>query len=176
METEIGALGYSIPLKSLPPHFLENIKQDLTVKPLENPNFPSNENAFPVYRISKSKVYLPRFYGIEKYGQPKRNVLSEGESINIEFNGTLREIQQQAVDAAVKSNFQGIISLDTGLGKTVVALFLVSLIKKKTLIIVHAEFYWNNGKNVLNNISQVLVLVLLDKTPNKLKMLTSPLR
>jgi hypothetical protein len=72
METEIGPLGYSIPLKSLPPHFLENIKQDLTVKPLENPNFPSNESAFPVYRISKSKVYLPRFYGIEKYGPAKK--------------------------------------------------------------------------------------------------------
>ena len=146
METEIGALGYSIPLKSLPPHFLENIKQDLTVKPLENPNFPSNENAFPVYRISKSKVYLPRFYGIEKFGQAKRNILPEGESINLEFNGTLREIQQQAVDAAVKSNFQGIISLDTGLGKTVVALYLVSLIKKKTLILVHAEFLLEQWK------------------------------
>ena len=146
METEIGSLGYSIPLKSLPPHFLENIKQDLTVKPLENPNFPSNESAFPVYRISKSKVYLPRFYGIEKYGSAKRNILPEGESINITFQGTLRSIQQEAVDVALKNNYQGIISLDTGLGKTVVALFLISVLKTKTLIIVHAEFLLEQWK------------------------------
>jgi superfamily II DNA or RNA helicase len=146
METEIGPLGYSIPLKSLPPHFLENIKQDLTVKPLENPNFPSNESAFPVYRISKSKVYLPRFYGIEKYGPAKKKTLPEGESINVTFQGTLRSIQQQAIDVALKNDCQGIISLDTGLGKTVVALFLISVLKKKTLILVHAEFLLEQWK------------------------------
>ncbi len=146
METELGPLGYTIPLKSLPPHFLENIKKDLIVKPLENPNFPTNESSFPVYRISKSKVYLPRFYGIEKYGEPKRKTLPNGESINVTFQGTLREIQQQAVDAAQKNDYQGIISLDTGLGKTVVALYIISILKVKTLIIVHAEFLLEQWK------------------------------
>ena len=67
METEIGHLGYSITLKSLPPHFLSSIKTELTVKPIENPNFLKSSIAFPVYRLSKNKIYLPRFYGIEKY-------------------------------------------------------------------------------------------------------------
>ena len=71
MDSEICDKGYKISLKSLPPHFLENIRQELTVKPLENPNFPSNEDSYPVYRISKNSIYLPRYYGLEKYGEPK---------------------------------------------------------------------------------------------------------
>jgi superfamily II DNA or RNA helicase len=143
METEISEKGYTISLKCLPPHFLENIRKDLTVKPLENPNFPTNEQPFPVYRISKTRVYLPRYYGIEKYGQPKKTSFENAESINLEFVGTLRDIQQQTIDATLKvfeNVCSGLISLDTGLGKTVVALKLISLMKVKTLIIVHAEF------------------------------------
>ena len=140
METELCHLGYSISLKSLPPHFLDTIKSDLTVKAIENPNFPSNEPAFPIYRISKTKIYVPRFYGIEKYGDYKVDKVGKGESINLEFQGTLREVQQTTIDETMKHNFCGIISLGTGLGKTVVALKLISILKVKTLIIVHADF------------------------------------
>jgi superfamily II DNA or RNA helicase len=85
---------------------------------------------------------LPRYYGIEKYG-PTKNTLHEPEIINLEFHGTLRDIQEQTIEATVKAYNNcggGLVSLDTGLGKTVVALKLVSLMKVKTLIIVHAEF------------------------------------
>jgi len=39
METELSPRGYSIALKTLPSHFLENIKKELYVKPLEAPKF-----------------------------------------------------------------------------------------------------------------------------------------
>ena len=143
METEIGHIGYTLKLSTLPSHFLENIRQELYVKPLENPNFPTNESAYPVFRINKSKIYIPRYYGIEKYGQPLKNTLPPGVSIDLEFVGTIRPIQQETIDATLKTlnkYYGGLISLDTGLGKTVVALKLISLIKVKTLIIVHADF------------------------------------
>ena len=93
MESEIGRLGYSITLKSLPPHFLRDIRQELYVKPLENPNFGSSENtSYPVFRISANKIYLPRFYGISKYGNIK-NELS-GQPIDLSFTGTLRDEQK----------------------------------------------------------------------------------
>lgn len=142
MDTEIGSRGYSITLKTIPPHFLENIRNELYVKPLENPNFQGSD-AFPVFRMSKSKIYLPRFYGIERYLPPKKNTLPPGEPINLEFNGTLRDIQEQTITATIKSYEEyggGLVSLDTGLGKTVVALKLISLMKIKTCILVHAEF------------------------------------
>ena len=147
METEIGPRGYTITLKTLPVHFLENIKTELFVKPLENPNFQGSD-PFPVFRISKSKVYLPRFYGIEKYGNTK-SVLPCGAIIDVPFVGTLRDIQQQTIDATL-INYEkfggGLASLDTGLGKTVVALKLVNEMKVKTLIIVHAEFLLEQWK------------------------------
>lgn len=142
MDTEIGPRGYSIPLKQLPGHFLEDIRTELNVKPVENPNFQGTE-PFPVYRISKSKVYLPRHYGVEKFGLPRSNVLDSGTIITVPFEGNLRPIQQETIDATL-STFEkhsgGLVSLDTGLGKTVVGLKLVSLVSLKTLIIVHAEF------------------------------------
>jgi superfamily II DNA or RNA helicase len=142
MQTEISHHGYSIVLKSIPSHFLENIKTDLTVKPLENPNFLVPNASFPVYRLSKNKIYLPRFYGIEKYNQ-SINVIQDGAPINLTFTGTLRDIQEHTIKEsliAFEKVGSGIISLDTGLGKTVVALKLISLMKQKTLIVVHAEF------------------------------------
>jgi superfamily II DNA or RNA helicase len=140
MDTEIGHLGYSITLASLPPHFLNIIKNELLVKPLENPNFPSNDPAYPVYRMSKSKIYLPRFYGLEKYGPPRTNRLREGLPIKLEFKGTLRAVQESTIEATLKNDCCGLISLDTGLGKTVVALKLISLVATKTLVVVHADF------------------------------------
>jgi superfamily II DNA or RNA helicase len=142
METEINHHGYSITLKSIPSHFLENIKSELTVKPIENPNFPGASNAFPVYRLSKNKIYLPRYYGIERY-RHTTNTLADGAPINVPFTGILREIQEHTIEktlAVLKEYSGGVISLDTGLGKTVVALKLISLLKQKTLIFVHAEF------------------------------------
>ena len=140
METEISHLGYSITLASLPPHFLNIIKNELLVKPLENPNFPSNDPAYPVYRMSRSKIYLPRFYGLEKYGAPKTNRLREGLEIEVAFEGTLRPVQEITIESTLKNDCCGLISLDTGLGKTVVALKLISLVGTKTLVIVHADF------------------------------------
>jgi superfamily II DNA or RNA helicase/intein/homing endonuclease len=143
MDTELSSKGYKVALKSLPPHFLQNIRSELTVKPLENPNYPSGDRPFPVYRLSKTNVYLPRFYGFEKYLAAKRDCLPLGQVINLTFNGDLREIQQRTIDATLTAFSKyggGIISLDTGLGKTVVALKLIELMKVKTIIVVHAEF------------------------------------
>jgi len=142
METETGPRGYSILLKSLPAHFLEDTRNELYVKPLENPNFQSSD-PFPVFRLSKTKIYIPRYYGFNKFGIAKKNTIPIGDCIDLNFEGTIREIQQQTIDATL-INYEkyggGLISLDTGLGKTVVALKLISLTKLKTLILVHAEF------------------------------------
>jgi superfamily II DNA or RNA helicase len=146
MQTEIGFMGYSIDKNRIPTHFMENIKADLYVKPIENPNFQTNIKPFPIFRISDKKVYLPRYYGMQNYGKAKINKLEQAggyEPIELEFKGTLREVQQKTINATLKAFEEyggGLISLDTGLGKTVVALKLVSLMKAKTLIIVHAEF------------------------------------
>jgi len=142
METVLTSMGYALPRDKIPPHFMEKIKRDLVVKPLENPNFTeySGNKSFAVYRQSKTKIYLPKYYGLTEFGIPQKDTLPPGESIEVTFNGALREIQQTVIDETVKSNYNGLLNISTGMGKTVMALKLVELLKKKTLIIVHAEF------------------------------------
>ena len=57
METELTAMGYSILRESVPPHFIENIRRELYVKPLENPNFDFGDSKeYPVFRMSKTRI------------------------------------------------------------------------------------------------------------------------
>jgi hypothetical protein len=92
METEIGYLGYSIPLNNLPPHFLQNIRSDLYVKPIENPNFNSTSTGFPVFRISNSP-------GVETYGKIEKYPQSYQESVNC------ARIQPDILDAFRKNPY-----------------------------------------------------------------------
>jgi superfamily II DNA or RNA helicase len=135
-------MGYALDLKSTPPHFIQDIKRELCVKPIENPNYPGGSTSFKVYRVSNDYIYVPRYYGIRNYNTPSINTLKTT-PIDIEFNGTLRPIQQQAISKAMIAfnDFGGgLIALDTGLGKTVVALNIITQLKAKTLVVVHAQF------------------------------------
>ena len=62
-----------------------NERKDLTVKPFVNQDFSAPPNPFPIYGESKRKLYVPRFYGINKFGNPKESKLNEPQLINIEF-------------------------------------------------------------------------------------------
>jgi superfamily II DNA or RNA helicase len=110
---------------------------------------------FPVFRENANKMYLPRFYGIQRYGTPNRSEIQVGDDINVTFVKPLRDYQETIVgsymnyvnknlcsDSAAKGS-GGILDVYTGSGKTVMALKIVSLLKKKTLIIVHKEFLMN---------------------------------
>jgi hypothetical protein len=107
------------------------------------------EEGFPIYRESEKKLYLPRFYGIDKYGLPKRIDITEGDTIEIPFanNKPLFPHQIDAIqkykEHIEKTNQKcsgAILELACGMGKTVLALKLISELGKKTLILVHKEF------------------------------------
>ena len=69
--------------------------------------------------------------------------MSKGDKININFTGKLRDYQTNIVKKYVNyvgESGGGLLEVDTGLGKTVIALNIISKIKYKTLIIVHKEF------------------------------------
>jgi superfamily II DNA or RNA helicase len=88
-------------------------------------------------------MFLPKFYGIQKFGVPKENKLDEPEKISIKFEGSLRDEQKAVVDICIqkaKETGGGIISLDTGFGKTVLAIYLLTMLSVKGLIIINKEF------------------------------------
>ena len=141
--TYLGQKGYTIKKENMEVSDQIELRQDLMVKPFVPKTSMVQPEAFPIYRESKKKFYIPRFYGIDTYGEPEAINLSEGEDINIEFNGELRDIQKPIANAYLKhakKKGSGLLELYTGLGKTVLGLWCLAALKKKTLIIVHKEF------------------------------------
>jgi len=98
-ESYIGTKGYTIPKSVLTPTDLEFLKKDLFLKPqTPGPSFgPALNDAFPVYRENEKKIYIPRFYGIERYGMPERSELAPGMDINLTFPRELRDYQNNIV-------------------------------------------------------------------------------
>jgi len=150
----VSRRGLSIIKSDYSDSFINNVRKELTVKPFVHKNYASNNNPFPVYAESQRKLYVPRYFGIEKFGKPDINKISPGLPINIEFSKSLREIQQPIVDAYINSldnnGGGGIISIPCGYGKTVISLYILSKLKVKTLIIVHKEFLMNQWKERIN--------------------------
>ena len=121
----------------------------MTVQAFVNQNYGVKPNPFPVYCESQRKLYLPRYYGIKNFGEPKINKLQSGESIDIDFIHSLKPKQLPIVDKFMETAQNiggGIISVPCGYGKTVIALYIAAKLKVKTLVVVHKEFLLNQWK------------------------------
>ena len=146
----IGKKGYTIYKDTLALSDLTKIRNDLTVKPYV-PKSMVEAKAFPLYREAPKKIYIPRHYGVENYGNVEDELikLPRGEALEDEycqFEGSLREYQVNIVQKyldAVKNSGGGLLDVDPGKGKTVMALNIISQLKVKTLVIVHKSFLLN---------------------------------
>ena len=141
--TYLGKKGYTIFKENLEIKEQELIRKELTISPYVPKNSLQKPISFPIYRESPKKFYVPRYYGIETYGDAEKDMLNEGDDINIHFKGELRDFQKPIVSAYMKAAHEkggGLLEIHTGAGKTVMGLNIISQLKKKTLIIVHKEF------------------------------------
>jgi len=143
--TYLGAKGYTVYKECLDGKEQRTIRSDLNVRPYI-PKSPIQPPSYPVFRESPLKYYLPRYYGLKHYGKAEENRLPPGENINIAFAGDLRDYQLNIVDVYKKSAASvggGLLEIPCGRGKTVIALKIISELKKKTLVIVHKGFLLN---------------------------------
>jgi len=152
----LGKKGYTIPKSVISKEDEEDLRKELYVKPFV---FGSNQNtdvgAFHVFRENVNKFYIPRFYGIKRYGLPDKSEIDEGDDIDVEFTKTVRDYQEKIMAVYINhintpicygsdiNGNGGILEVPCGKGKTVMSLKMISDIKKKTLIIVHKEFLMN---------------------------------
>lgn len=141
----LGAKGYTILKSDISVSLQNEIKDDLNIKPYVSQG---EAKSYPVYRESFKKLYVPRYYGLNKLGPPKSNNIANGETINLEFNGTLREKQEVVVSTYMNyienpDKQGGLLELPCAFGKTILSLNIISRVSKKTLIIVHKEFLMN---------------------------------
>lgn len=152
----LGKKGYTIPKSVLVEEDIALLYKELLVKPvIFGPGAAAPETEFAVYRENTNKLYIPRFYGIERYGLPSKCEIDDGDDIALEFAKPLRDYQDKIVGIYIKyvntpickdslqNGSGGILEVPCGRGKTVMGLKIISLLAKKTLIIVHKEFLMN---------------------------------
>ena len=85
--------------------------------------------------------------------------IPDGECIHLEFNGALREQQVEIIDTYIKhvggigggcGGGGGLLEIPCGGGKTVMGINIISKLKKKTIILVHKEFLFNQWIERIN--------------------------
>ena len=144
--TSLSRNGYSIKKSMFKENEISEIKKELTVC-VENHMFDFLEpKIYSLYLENENKLYLPKYYGLQKYGIPKRNIIGTGEKReNMTFSGEIREHQLIQINAFMETindplKMGGIISIGCGGGKSVIAIYIACLLKLKTLFISHKDF------------------------------------
>lgn len=144
--SSLSRQGYSIKKDRYTQNEIENIKKELTVE-VANHMFDHLESKkYHLYRENANKLYVPKYYGLQKFNAPERNVIGLGECRpNMIFVGELRDYQVKQVDAFIEAcnnplKMGGIVSIQCGGGKTVIAISIACQLKLKTLFMSHKDF------------------------------------
>jgi superfamily II DNA or RNA helicase len=135
--------GYRIAKKDIPN--VHHLKGVLTVKPYVPSVFvkPQYVQRYPVYVETENDIYVPKHYGIETYGPIKTSErdVPKTDPKFWEFAGSLRDTQQDVVKSYLcPEPRDGILSLQTGGGKTVCALYIASCLQVPAIVLVHNTF------------------------------------
>ena len=116
---------YSLPLSGLGKEEIEDEKTKLTLQPKST--FGPCVSSFCVYRIDSERLYVPREYGIQRFGKAETDQRVEGDRVVFTFGTELRPVQTRALSALdrhlpVDGPGGAIVVLPCGMGKTVLAI------------------------------------------------------
>ena len=148
INTYLGNKGYTVSKNDLSIKHQLKLKEMLTVKPYVPGSPVQVQKTFPAYRESANKMYLPRYFGEEIFGKPKEIKITEGDDIDLKFNGELRDYQIPVVNQFIEyvkaeQSRGGLLELPCAWGKTSASLYIGGVLKKKMLVIVGKEFLMN---------------------------------
>jgi len=149
----LGYQGYSIFKETLTVEEQHALRKELMVTAYI-PKSPIQSAPFPIYRESPLKIYVPRYFGLERWsGVQIESKIARGHEINLKFNGELREYQQVIVEKYLNVALKnavigggGLLDVDPGKGKTIMALKVIERLAVKTLVVVHKSFLSNQWK------------------------------
>ena len=148
-KTQLSKYGYILPKERFI-NDIEKIKKELTVEPFQSFTIGKTEKiSFEVFLENDDYLFVPKYYGLKKFGKPEKNRELEGSSIDINFKGDLRPKQKEILDIVIphiNENDGGVLVLPCAAGKTVFSLYLACHYKIKTLVIVHKTFLLNQWK------------------------------
>ena len=123
-KTSLSNQGYAIYKNKISEKEIEEIKQDLTIKPFSCPGYGNPEDIEPykLYKDNSEKIYVPNFYGKHKFGKPEKIKINDPDPITISFSQDrqMREYQKDIIKTFITSAKEkggGIISVGCGRGK-----------------------------------------------------------
>jgi superfamily II DNA or RNA helicase len=139
--------GYGITKKDNETLITE-LKDELTMMPNQGFSMGAASDAklFTIWTEGEKRLYLPRYYALQKFGIPEKCTLTEGElREGMEFQGTLREQQLEPVHNFIQAATDplrrgGIISVPCGFGKTIMSVYVACHFKRKTMFVSHKDF------------------------------------
>ena len=151
--TYYGPRGYTLLKECMDAEDLKLLRDELTVGAYV-PKAPVQPPKFPIYRECSKKIYIPRFYGTKIYGFPEESRIPPGSPVSesLVFAGEMREYQNVIVDKYIQQVTKpdncgmgggGLLDVDPGKGKTVMALNVIARLRVKTLVVVHKSFLLN---------------------------------
>lgn len=137
--------GYILKKDQIDESILKKLKKDLTASPIVLQGYQEfiKPVSFEIFQESPGYFYLPRFYGIETFGSPRKTYLPEGAPINLTFAFNLlphQIIPYQKTIQTLKTVGGGVLQLPCGLGKTALTIKVATDLGRKTLVLVNKEF------------------------------------
>ena len=126
LDTTLSHRGYELVKSQLPPKLLTNLKKELIVAPKAS-EYNDDIHSFEQYYEGDTgindgnmdKITIPRFFGVKKFGEPKKNLLGSNR-VNFAFTGNLRDyqidIKQKCINHLLTEG-GGLLSLGCGQGK-----------------------------------------------------------
>jgi hypothetical protein len=154
MNRVLTSKGYAITKSTLTEQQLTRIRKDLTMKPTDHFAKGAVES-FPIYYESKARIYVPRHWGYKTFGEPESSIVPEGlpYSPSVQFRTTFppHDFQLEIIRTFLDKGANGLICVPCGYGKTFMALYLASQLKKRFLIVVDKEFLMNQWKAEIDN-------------------------
>lgn len=176
MDKKISINGYSILLNSLTDKEIKTIKRELTFKPFDPTGYTKfMNNEFSIYRENENRIFMPRFYGLKKFGSPNKDklILQENKKCSFNFlapesnnNSEKGKIQKDAIDAVINNLTTiggALLVLPCGYGKTYTAIKIWSIMKVKCLVLVHKDFLAEQWKEEIMKLTNAKIGIIKGK-------------
>jgi superfamily II DNA or RNA helicase len=143
-------------LYSLVPELKETVKYNKIEKIFEIQPF---QYANIIKLLQDKKIIIKPIKGFKEF--------------EFEFNGQLRPYQKESIERWINNNYNGIIALPTGAGKTIVGIKAIEIVKKPTLIVTYTReqmIQWRDSIVKFSSIRPEIGLFYADE--NKIRPIT----
>lgn len=118
----LNKMGYLIKKDQIDEKTANQIKKDLTVSPIVLQAYKEfgKPIEFTIFQESPNYLYVPRYYGIEKFGPPRKNYLQPGSPMKLQCPYNLLPHQVIGYQKTIKTLTErggGVLQLPCGSGK-----------------------------------------------------------